>query len=167
MNLSIELDEIKREVNRIKAPATYNTADYEYAVDEVFKLNLKWVQSQINTFYLTGSRYFNPWASKYSDWDYFALYTPGLEQDLISKGFKLIIASHYSDKNICKVYRYSKDMNVSAQIDVQLVEDLEAKIYCQAIMYQYINTLQPNKQQAQALWDMVLQAYYMGANNNV
>jgi hypothetical protein len=90
-------------------------------------------------FALTGSRYFLKRMCPYSpsktdvfddptDWDYFAPYSPELENRLSKLGFDYLSVSNpdnYLDVDVIKVLRLNRD---GVQVDVQLVNDFNTRL---------------------------------------
>lgn len=87
-------------------------------------------------FYLTGSRVFNPRVGKRgqcdSDYDFFAQDCGEIRQWLEANGFRQLTKedAQYLDSNTTLVWRYPH----GAQIDVQLVVDLQKKMLVQAFL---------------------------------
>lgn len=103
-------------------------------------------------FYLTGSYYFGG-THRGSDFDFFAENIPEIREWLEFNGFQEMVGMHssYMDMNTSSVYRHRQ-----ANIDVQLVHDLQMKQVAQDMIKQAGSmSVMATKTQKKSVWELV------------
>ena len=118
-------------------------------------------------FFLTGSRFFNPTKEGERDWDFYAENSVQIKQYLDSLGFELTEddPAYIGDPNAIQLYRIFP--NRIDHIDVQLVDDIDAKHTVQReLKASGLLMLMGNKEYRKRLWHIGLNVYKAGKTSN-
>jgi len=110
-------------------------------------VELNHLQNSNFEFFLTGSRFFLKTLRKESDWDFYAEYSPLVEDYLKGQGYT--VSLEYEDYFTVKVLTRR---TLGFKIDVQLVQNVDLKTRAQRLLAPYINSV--SKEYHKVLWDM-------------
>lgn len=108
------------------------------------------------TFHLTGSRFFGGNSGR-SDYDFFAQTSPEVIVELAGLGFKRTTGTYYSDPLVQSVW-YQEVANVH----VQLVSDVDAKIAVQHLLAGHGKMSAKTKSQKCFAWQIATRAFLAG-----